>query len=280
MEFNNILGNIEAQASSSIKAEEGDYLVDGLLYCGKCKTAKQVRVNIFDTIRTPYCLCRCASEEREAEEQERKRLEFEREINKNRSIGFLDRDLIKCTFDKDDRSNAKLSDVAHRYVDHFKDMRERGKGLLLYGTVGTGKTFISSCIANALIDKGYSCLVTNFARITNTLSGLYEGKQDYIDGLNKFSLLVIDDLASERDTEYMGEIVQNVIDARYRAGLPLIITTNLTAEELKQPADIRKQRVYSRLFEMCIPFEVNGKDRRKEKLKEDYNNDVGKMLGL
>jgi DNA replication protein DnaC len=97
--------------------------------------------------------------------------------------------------------------------------------------------------------------------------------------LNKFDLLVIDDLASERDTEFMGEIVQNIIDSRYRAGLPLIVTTNLTADELKHPQEIRKRRIYSRLFEMCVPLEVQHKDRRKQKLINDYD-ELGALLGL
>ena len=201
------------------------------------------------------------------------------EIKRLRRMGFPDAEMQKWTFDNDDRSNERITNICHKYVENFSEMWKKGKGLLLFGTVGTGKTFMSACIANALIDQGHPCLVTNFARLINTIQGMYEGKQDYIDGLNKFTLLVIDDLAAERDTEFMAETVQNIIDARYRSGLPLIITTNLTAEELKHPAEVRKQRIYSRLFEMCVPIEVKGRDRRKEKLKEDFG-ELEELLGL
>ena len=77
----------------------------------------------------------------------------------------------------------------------------------------------------------------------------------------------------------MLEIVYNVIDARYRAKLPLIVTTNLTREELMHPADIRYQRIFSRLFEMCTPIEIAGKDRRKEALKNDIAA-TKQLLGL
>lgn len=280
MDLSGAFDRIEMTASQNIRADKGDYVgEDGLLYCGKCHTPKQCRVELFGEIRTPMCLCQCEQEKRDEEEALKKREEFERHVKSLKKMGFPDVEMSRWTFERDDRSNEKLSTIAENYVDNFLEMKRRGKGLLFYGSVGTGKTFMSACIANALIDRGHPCLVTNFARLTNTISGMYEGKQQYIDGLDKFHLLVIDDLASERDTEYMGEIVQNIIDARYRAGLPLIITTNLTSDELKHPAEMRKQRIYSRLFEMCIPVEVKGKDRRKEKLKSDYK-DLEDLLGL
>lgn len=270
--------SIEAMSSEMIKAEEGDYIVDGLLYCHKCHTPKQTRISLMGIERKPMCLCKCMAEQKEAEEKERNRLEFLDEIRKLRRLGFPDKEMSECRFENDDHSNERITEICQRYVKNFPEMRKNGKGLLLFGSVGTGKTFMSACIANALIDQGLPCLVTNFARLCNTISGLYD-KQPYIDGLNKFTLLVIDDLASERDTEYMGEIVQEIIDARYRSGLPLIITTNLTSEELKHPAEMRKQRIYSRLFEMCIPVEVKGKDRRKEKLKIEFES-YEDLLGL
>jgi DNA replication protein DnaC len=74
----------------------------------------------------------------------------------------------------------------------------------------------------------------------------------------------------------MQEIVFNVIDARYRANLPLIVTTNLTRQELMHPADLMYQRIFSRLFEMCTPIEVSGADRREKALRED----IGKYKSI
>lgn len=277
--FDTAIYAIEKQAEKSIGINEGDYIVDGLLYCYKCNTPKQCRIELFGEVRTPYCLCRCEKERLEAEEEQRKRAEAAERIKRLKKMGFPDAEMEGWTFDKDDHGNERISSIARRYVDNFPEMRSKGKGLLLYGSVGTGKTFIAACIANALINQGYPCLVTNFARLVNTITGMYDGKQEYIDGLDRFELLVIDDLAAERDTEYMNEAVQNIIDSRYRSGKPLIITTNLTADELKHPKDMRKQRIYSRLMEMCIPLEVVGVDRRREKGRSDYS-DISKLLGI
>ena len=280
MNITNFISDLEKKAAERITIEPDDYIgEDGLLYCGKCHTKKQTRIFLLGEERTPPCLCKCRQEQRDREEAEHKRILFEDKVKRLRQMGFPKREMQEWTFANADGSNEKLISAAQRYVDNFKEFRKNGKGLLLFGTVGTGKTFISACIANALIDRGYPVLMTNFARIANTVSGMWEGKQEYYDSLNDYQLLVLDDLAAERKTEYMSEIVFNVIDARYRAGLPLIVTTNLTSEELKHPADISYQRTFSRLLEMCIPVEVEGKDKRLEKLKADIKP-MKDLLGL
>lgn len=274
------LNGIERTAAESIKAEMGDYFgEDGLLVCGKCHTPKQVRVNILGKERTPMCLCKCAVEARDREEAERQRLAFEKRVAELRRTCFSDGKMAGWTFASDDRSNEKVSTIARNFAENFDKMREGGKGLLFFGTVGTGKTYASAAIANALIDRGIPVLMKKFADIRNTVQGMFEGRDEYFDRLNRYPLLILDDLSAESGSEYMQELVYNVIDGRYQAGLPLIVTTNLTAEQLKNPADVTNQRTFSRLLEMCLPVEVKGDDRRREKLRDDFT-EYKKLLGL
>ena len=279
MDVNAMVSALEARAAEAIKAEEGDYIGDdGLLYCHKCHTKKQTEVNILGTIRRPMCLCKCQAEKRAAEEEEYKRREFEQKVNELRRMGFPEADMRNWTFSNDDLTNEKITKAAQRYVDNFSELRKSGKGLLLYGNTGTGKTYTACEIANALIDKGYPVLVTNFARILNTLQGTFE-KQEYVDSFNRYQLLVIDDLGIERDTAYAKEQVFNIIDSRYRSGLPMIITTNLTMEKIKNPEDIENRRIYDRILERCFPIEVGGSSRRRKAVREDYD-DMKNLLGL
>jgi DNA replication protein DnaC len=279
MNLKNYIDGLEQRAAESIRAEQGDYELDGLLHCHKCNTPKQCRVEFFGIVKTPMCLCKCEIEKREREEAERKRREYEARVKELRRIAFPESAMKDWTFANDDGESSQIISIAKKYVENFDKMLEDGKGLLLFGGVGNGKTFASACIANALIDKGYPVMMTNFARIANTVQGMFEGRQEYYDSFNRFPLLVIDDLSAERKTEYMQEIVFNVIDSRYRAGLPTIVTSNLTAEAIKNPADIAYQRIFSRLLEMCVPIEVKGEDRRRKILKDSFG-EYSELLGI
>lgn len=279
MDLTNYIDGLEKKAAESIKAEQGDYIVDGLLHCHKCNTPKQCRVEFFGIVKTPMCLCKCEVEKREREEAERKRREFQARVKEMRRVGFPEAEMQNWNFENDDGESSQIISIAKNYVKNFDKMLEDGKGLLLFGGVGNGKTFASACIANALIDKGYPCMMTNFARIANTVQGMFDGRQAYYDSFNRYPLLVIDDLSAERKTEYMQEIVFNVIDSRYRAGLPTIVTSNLTADEIKNSADIAYQRIFSRLLEMCVPIEVKGEDRRRKILKESFS-EYSSLLGI
>lgn len=275
MNVDKLINSIGAEA----KAEDGDYYENGLLYCLKCNTPKQYKTVIFGKERIVPCMCKCEEEayNRKVAEEEKEKAMLR--TTRLKALGFPDEEMALWTFDKDADPDSRCSRIARNYVENFDKFFEKGKGILFYGTVGTGKTFLSACIVNALIEKGHPCLCTNFARIVNNVQSKWEDKQQYLDSLNRFDLLVIDDLAAERDTEYMGEIVMNIIDARYRAKKPIIVTTNLTMDELKNPTNIRRDRVISRLFEMCAIVEVNGIDRRKVKAVEDQAW-MASLLGL
>ena len=278
----NIIENMVREANRDNHHEKGDYLnEDGLLMCGKCHTPKQCRfIASWDgKEKKPYTPCDSERELNDAEEQARQAQNLRIEVNRLRKLGFPDGEMANWTFNADDGTNKTASDIARRYVDNFTEMKKHGKGLLFYGPVGTGKTFLAACIANELINQGRPCLVTNFARITNTLQGMFDGKQRYLDDMNRLDLLVIDDLSAERDTSYMNEMIFNIIDSRYRSGKPLIITTNLSKEELINQPNTAKQRIYSRLIEMCFPVEVKNVDRRKKKAQED-SADLRKLLNL
>lgn len=279
MDMEKTIKRIEAAAQENADFSDTYTGADGLLYCSKCQTKKETRIELFGSVRVVPCICKCRSEELQAQKEAEERREQMRYIERLRRSGFNNDDIAHWTFATDNGSNKKVMDTMHNYVNNFKHFRETGKGLLLYGNVGTGKTFAAACVANALIDKGIPCYVTNFSKIANALMATFDGKEEYINNLLRHRLLVIDDLGTERKTEYMQEVVYSVIDAIYRAGLPMIITTNLTLEELKNPQSVTEARYYERILERCFPVEVTGVNQRRKKIVADYEQ-TKELLGL
>lgn len=257
---------------------EADYDVDGILYCGNCHTPKQKKLEFLGRERIVPLACKCASEryaEEERREQEKERM---KRAEKLRRDCFISPEHFSWTFANDDGKDERMSKAARAYVENFKQLAAKGKGLLFYGHTGRGKSYMAGCIANALMENGTSCLMTNFAKIEKSLAGRFD-KQEQLDSLLRYKLLCLDDFGAERDTTYMQEIVFTIIDARYQAKMPMVITTNLTLDELKKPKNITEERIFKRVLERCFPIEAAGPDRRVLNIIDGYD-DTKSLLGL
>ena len=160
--------------------------------------------------------------------------------------------------------------IANKYTKKFENMKKESVGLLLYGSPGNGKTYTVACIANFLIEKMLPVICVNADSLLNRIKDTYkkwgkEVEEDVLRGLDNADLLIIDDLGTEQDTEWTRTKIYNILDSRYRNGLPLIITTNLSLMELKNRYE---KRTYYRILEMCTPILNDGKNIREEKAKE------------
>lgn len=257
----------------------GDYIdaKSGLLVCGTCGEMKQHVIELAGNKLIVPCACRCTREQDAArrEEMERRRAEYEKSRRQCECFGY---DLKKAgyTFAADDRRLESASDAARGYANDFEEQRKQGKGLLFLGAVGTGKTFYACCIANAVIDAGYSAIVTNFAEIANDLQATFD-KGSIHNRLLRTDLLVLDDLAAERDTSFMQEIVFQVIEERSAAGKPMVLTSNLSPQEFLHPAELSRSRVFSRVAEVCAIISVTGADRRMERRKMQQREDRNRL---
>lgn len=254
--INDFFSELERKAMEAIPIHEKDYEKDGLMYCYKCDTPKQYRRSFLGNDTIVPCVCAC-EEKRIQQEKERERVE------KIRRACISDTRLHNYTFANDNGRIPEAMSVAKKYVDNFDKYFKNGICLLFYGSVGYGKTYAAASIANALIDIEKQCLFTDFPQLARKWEALYAHKEEFLKGLNAYDLLIIDDFGVERQTETMQEMVHSIIDSRLREGKPMVITTNMTGEELKNPSDLRKARIYSRLLEKSIAHHCQGEDQRK-----------------
>lgn len=234
----------------------------GLRWCGVCHERKENEYTFFGNKRVLPCLCRCDREAQAERAEQEKQREFERRVQNLKSIGLTEARFRDWRFENDNGCNRKM-DMAIKYVTNWKEMQEKNIGYLIMGPVGTGKSFFAGCIANALMEQGVSVMMTNFSRILNELTRPYADKNEIITNLVSYPLLIIDDLGIERNSEFALEMVYNVIDRRYCTKKPLIVTTNLSYEDMTKPdLDLEHRRIYSRLMEMCLPVVYKGEDQR------------------
>lgn len=271
--FDQVAAAAEANAS-----REDEYMgEDGLLRCRVCGGPRQTIVQLpFDGMPPRVVRCACACFERK--EKQRRERERRDAADRHRRLCFRGTNMASWNFENDNRKQPELSDAARRYAEQFKEHRRDNKGLLYYGDVGTGKTYLAACIANYVIDQGYTARMTTFADVADELWDAEE-KAAYIDELVNYDLLILDDLGAERKSEYMAELVFKVINARYRAGGPVIVTTNLTTDELSKTKDMEYKRIYDRLLERCLPIKVEGTSRRRQAAFKDWD-DMRKKLGM
>ena len=154
--------------------------------------------------------------------------------------------------------------IAKKYVKNWDSAKENNLGLVIFGDVGTGKSYMAAAIANALIDRFVSVRMTNCSNIINAIFK----DNSIIDELDKFDLLILDDFGTERLTDFGEEQIYNIINGRYECGKPLIITTNLNLNEMKEPQSISGKRIFDRIWEMCSPVEIKGESIRKQIAKQ------------
>lgn len=258
---------------------------DGVIRCRECNGEKRFKFDFMGKQRTVTVACRCMIDKFE-KQREILRLKQSLQTRDRIFSGEFTR-YRKCTVNTDDKSNEFLSKCVKKYIDHFDEFYNRGKGLLFYGGTGCGKTFAASAIINGIIAKEniklqrpYKCCITNFATISDQHLNSNLKVDKVYEQLNSNDLLVIDDWGTERDTPFMKEIITKVINNRYNSEKPLIITTNLDVKNILKDLQEKKEldrknirkmtegeiylsRLYSRFSEMCVFIHVKGKDRRQ-----------------
>lgn len=161
-----------------------------------------------------------------------------------------------------DKIYAKFGD----FCNHFP---ATSKNVIISGSVGTGKSHLSECIAGELTAKGFNVVFLSACRL-NTIFLTYHtapvyDKSFYISLLSECDLLVIDDLGTEPIYKNVTlEYLLTVLSERNLNNKPYIVTTNLTQEQL---LDRYGDRILSRLNDKKhgIRIEINGKDLRRIK---------------
>ena len=181
------------------------------------------------------------------------------ELLKNNNFSVMRTDV----FDEETRDHfVKAVEYCRGFIDSFDtDYRN----ILFCGTVGTGKSFLSCCIASDLLDSYHSVVYMSAKTLFDTLAEAQFSKEKLPEvsavreRIYDCDLLIIDDLGTEMTNSFVGTELFSIITERYNSRKSVIISTNL---ELAQLRDRYSDRVFSRITGSYDVLRLYGPDLR------------------
>lgn len=243
------------------------------MICNKCGEPQQKEINILGVSRIVPVLCKCKKETMQLQEQEAKAREKQDKLRQLFTNSLMDKKFSNETFENWDfnKGSQKMHNLGIKYCERFQEAKKEGLGFLFYGKPGNGKTFLSNCIANRLLSKMNPVICVSINALLERIRKTYskwgqEGEDTILSALSMADLLIIDDLGTEQDTDWSRSKIYNIIDNRYRNGLPMIISTNKSIEQLK---NMYHERTIDRLLEICTPIFNDSKSIRTEQAKRN-----------
>lgn len=219
-------------------------------YCGEPIDPVFVVYRFF----TPLCSCR-RKELLSAKGEE----EMERRAEDDFMLLYKNNPRLKdMTFEKFEVTpeNSAVLSKAKDYGNCIEDMYEKGEGMIFFGRTGTGKSHMAAAILHRSIKLGYTASFQAAADLLSRIRDTYSTRQGadeeteghILKSFDRIDFLVIDDLGSEKHSEWSESMFYKIINRRYMARKPVIITTNLTPQELKRWLG---ERTFDRLIEVC-----------------------------
>ncbi len=202
--------------------------------------------------------CKCQRDYKKGLVKAEKNMDRQATIRKNQIACFSAPRMRTATFDKYKENKHIIA--AKGYERKFKEMYAKGKGLVLCGRAGAGKTIAAVCLANALLQREFKVL---FVVQQEIIFCNIEERSEMLEKFIGCSVLIIDDFNLETVKDYGNELLFYIIDSRVKRGKPTIITTNHTKAAILDASDA-DNRLFSRIVESSYIIEDSENDYRRK----------------
>ena len=260
-----------------VKADE--YLTEKYeLVCKKCGDKRYFQAEGFVAV----CNCKCKIEGYEREQRQKELVERMEQLESLKEVSLLGKRYKEASFEKLELKRGeeyiKAVERCKKFCERWEQVQAKGVGIYLYGDIGTGKTLLTACIGNRLLEKGVAVLFTSFLEIARALKDKYsrnESELSFMKNLEQVDLLILDDIGTEvivkstKEKSWLQEKIYEIINARYVQKKSTIFSSNESVLELHIKCGMQEKTV-DRIVEMStVRLELRGTSYRMEKREQE-----------
>lgn len=239
----------EPRTLNAILAELGEALKTGPQHtCTNCG-------ELFGPVASPLCW-QCDEDERQEALRKQRALE---------DLAAVDRRFRSATLET---YACPPGDMAALQAVQAWAWKPEARGLFIYGAPGTGKSHLAFALAKRCIEQGLRVFASEWTDLLHRLRDTFDGRPGETAGdihrrIERADVVLIDDMATGKATEWAVEQAWAIVQGRYQAEKPLVLTSNFSLGELSQRiGGIDGQRIASRLAEMSERIHVQAQDYR------------------
>ena len=259
---------------------------DHVIYCAHCGKPKNKWVVPLPLSTKGSFIsipCDCDMEARKSLAKEKAFREHEDRKKRLYQQASFPASLKEETFENAENYQSKAMNYAKEYAETMVNDPTFSDGLCLHGSCGTGKTYIAACIGNYLIDhlkpvyfNSIGQLLTQFScshfQSENNLSPII-----FMNSFLDYRLVILDDLGAEYANSYNLSLLFQLINFLDLNKIPMVITTNLSTDEIQKPSNQNARRIYDRILGRCTLLTVDGDDIRVKKATEKIKKEKEKI---
>lgn len=265
-----------------VKADE--YLTEKYeLVCKKCGEKRYFQKENFVVV----CSCKCQIEA-DKERERKQELEQKMERLKNlKAVSLLGKRYKEASFEKLDLNREEefiqAVERCKKFCERWEQVQAKGLGIYLYGVHGTGKTLLTACIGNRLLEKGVAVLFTSFLEIARALKDKYSRNESvlvFMQNLEQVDLLILDDIGTEvivkstKEKSWLQEKIYEIINARYVQKKSTIFSSNESIQDLHIKCGMESKTI-DRIGEMStVRLEIKGTSYREKNRQKEHREEV------
>ena len=240
------------------------------LLCKSCGGQRYFQKDKFIAI----CLCKCQVEEDRAREKQKELAERMEQLKSLKAVSLLGERYKDASFDNLELHNEEYKvavERCKRYCENWEQVKAKGLGIYLYGDCGTGKTLLTACIGNKLLEQGVAVLFTSFLEIARVLKDKYsrnESELAFMKNLEQVDLLILDDIGTEvivkstKEKSWLQEKIYEIINGRYVQNKSTIFSSNESVLDLMGKCGM-EQKTVDRIIEMStVQMKLQGTSYR------------------